>query len=192
MSEVVPLQACPEIEVWWHHDEHEPRPGAKPALLTAALPAAIGAASARKHRLAAPPQHRDAIIDAASAAPPLRRGANRIILALVLGFVAIGLALVGLTVNTRFAASFGQTAEAAMLLAAIGLTIDLLAIALPSAAAQFWRDRNIMAASAAWAIWLIALGMTLWQQSGLPRPTLATASPAAAGSRPRRARSPPT
>ena len=125
------------------------------------MPAALAAASAGKRRLASPPPHRDAIIDSTAAAPAIRRGAGRIFLALVLGFVAIGLAVVGLTVNTRFAASFGQTAEAAMLLAAIGLTIDLLAIALPSAAAQFWRDRNIMTAAAAWAIWLIALGMTL-------------------------------
>ncbi len=92
---------------------------------------------------------------------PNRRGAGRIILALVLGLAAAGLTVVGLTVNTRFAASFGQTAEAAILLAAIGLTIDLLAIVLPSAAAQLWRDHNIVSASAAWAIWLIALGMTL-------------------------------
>ena len=95
------------------------------------------------------------------AAAPVRRGAGRIFLALVLGLAALGLAVVGLTVNTRFAASFGQTAEAALLLAAIGLTIDLLAIVLPSAGAQFWRDRSIVAAAAAWAIWLIALGMTL-------------------------------
>jgi hypothetical protein len=125
------------------------------------LPAALAAAPAGKRRLAPPPPHRDATIDSTAAAPPIRRGVGRIFLALVLGFVAIGLAVVGLTVNTRFAASFGQTAEAAMLLAAIGLTIDLLAIALPSAAAQFWRDRDIIAAAAAWAIWLIALGMTL-------------------------------
>ena len=35
---------------------------------------------------------------------------------------ATGLTAVGLTVNTHFAASFGQTAEAAMLLAAIGFS----------------------------------------------------------------------
>jgi hypothetical protein len=160
VSEVVPLQACPEIEVWWHHDDDAPRPDAKAALLTAALPAALGTIPAGNRRRLSPQHPRPTFIDPTDA-PPLPRGAGRIILALVLGFVAIGLAVVGLTVNTRFAASFGQTAEAAMLLAAIGLTIDLLAIALPSAAAQFWRDRNIMAASAAWAIWLIALGMTL-------------------------------
>ncbi len=128
--------------------------------LAATVPAPVAAAAARHRR-----SHRRIRTatrpSMPSAAPPHRRGAGRIFLALVLGLFAIGLAVVGLTVNTRFAASFGQTAEAALLLAAIGLTIDLLAIALPSAAAQFWRDHNIMAASAAWAIWLIALGMTL-------------------------------
>ena len=84
--------------------------------------------------------HESADRDAAPA--PVRRGAGRIMLAVVLGLAALGLAVVGLTVNTRFAASFGQTAEAALLLAAIGLTIDLLAIVLPSAAAQLWRDRT--------------------------------------------------
>lgn len=93
--------------------------------------------------------------------PAVRRGAGRIMLAIVLAMTAISLAIVGLTVNTRFAASFGQTAEAAALLAAVGLAIDLLAVILPSAAAQLWRDRNRMTASAAWAIWVIALGMTL-------------------------------
>jgi hypothetical protein len=109
-------------------------------------------------RAAAPPRyHPGAVFDAA----PVRRSASQIFLGLVLGLVAIGLTVVGLTVNTRFAASFGQTAEAAVLLAAVGLTIDCLAIVLPSAAAQLWRDRHAMSAAAAWAIWLIALSMTL-------------------------------
>jgi hypothetical protein len=99
-------------------------------------------------------------------APPSRRGAGRTILAGVVGAAAIGLAAVGLTVNTRFAASFGQTAEAATLLAAIGLVVDVLAIVLPSSAAQLWRDRHRMAGLAAWAIWLIALGMTLLAAMG--------------------------
>ena len=96
---------------------------------------ALAAASAGKRRTRRRRQHASRRDHRSSPPrPPIRRGAGRIILALVLGFAAIGLAVVGLTVNTRFAASFGQTAEAAMLLAAIGLTIDLLAIALPSAA----------------------------------------------------------
>src|SRR5262249_20820169 len=87
--------------------------------------------------------------------------AGRMILAGALALTAIGLAVIGLTVNTRFAASFGQTAEAALLLAALGLAIDLLAIVLPSAAAQLWRDRHRAAGLACWGIWFIALMMTL-------------------------------
>lgn len=143
-------------------------PVAKPAAKPAAKPMAAPVAQAEPISTSAVDDHPSALhrdrgpaIEVTSVAPTSARGAGRIVLALVLGLVAIGLTVVGLTVNTRFAASFGQTAEAAALLAAIGLTIDLLAIVLPSAAAQLWRDRNVMSASAAWAIWLVALAMTL-------------------------------
>jgi hypothetical protein len=183
VSKIVPLEACEEIDYWWHHDEDGPkprpesRPVAKPGvastaattlsaapLQAAASPAAtlpattlIRPAPFRSRWAARPRYHPGAVFDST----PVRRGAGRICLGLLLGLVAFGLTVVGLTVNTRFAASFGQTAEAAALLAAVGLTIDLLAIVLPSAAAQLWRDRHAMSAAAAWAIWLIALGMTL-------------------------------
>jgi hypothetical protein len=183
VSKIVPLEACEEIDYWWHHDEDGPnprpesRPVAKPGVASTAattlsaapLPAAASPAATlpattlirpapfRSRWAARPRYHPGAVFDST----PVRRGAGRICLGLLLGLVALGLTVVGLTVNTRFAASFGQTAEAAALLAAVGLTIDLLAIVLPSAAAQLWRDRHAMSASAAWAIWLIALGMTL-------------------------------
>ncbi len=167
MSETVPLQACPDIEVWWHLDDgQELGQDAKPAArsLAATLPAPMTAAPAAGRLAAKQRQDRATAIDAVAvtASPsPSRRSAGRTMLALVLGLSAVGLTVVGLTINTRFAASFGQTAEAAFLLAAIGLVIDLLAIALPSAAAQLWRDRNMVSSSAAWAIWMVALGMTL-------------------------------
>jgi len=172
VREIVPLKACPEIEVWWDHDDgRELGPNGQPTVMSvaAALPAPVSRSPAGKRAIASPQQDRGATVNApdrgaiigSMPTAPNRRGAGRIILALVLGLAAAGLTVVGLTVNTRFAASFGQTAEAAILLAAIGLTIDLLAIVLPSAAAQLWRDHNIVSASAAWAIWLIALGMTL-------------------------------
>jgi hypothetical protein len=192
VSKIVPLEACEEIDFWWHHDEDGPapapnaKPNAAPSGMSANTMSASGAGAALpvttraatplattlaatplakvmrsspiRGRAAAPPRyHPGAVFDA----PPVRRSAGQIFLGLVLGLVAIGLTVVGLTVNTRFAASFGQTAEAAALLAAVGLTIDCLAIVLPSAAAQLWRDRHAMSAAAAWAIWLIALGMTL-------------------------------
>jgi len=189
VSKIVPLEACEEIDFWWHHDEDGPKPApdaklsAAPSVVStsvvstgAALPvttpavtplrttlaatplAKVVRSSPFRGRAAAPPRyHPGAVFDST----PVRRSASQIFLGLVLGLVAIGLTVVGLTVNTRFAASFGQTAEAAALLAAVGLTIDCLAIVLPSAAAQLWRDRHAMSAAAAWAIWLIALGMTL-------------------------------
>jgi len=184
VSKIVPLEACEEIDFWWHHDEDGPKPApnakpsaapsvaspgaALPVMRPAATPLATTVAATplakvmrpspfRSRASARPRYHPGAVFDAA----PVRRSASQIFLGLVLGLVAIGLTVVGLTVNTRFAASFGQTAEAAVLLAAVGLTIDCLAIVLPSAAAQLWRDRHAMSAAAAWAIWLIALGMTL-------------------------------
>jgi hypothetical protein len=133
-------------------------PVATPATsVTTPLARVIRSTPFRSRRPPPPRYHPGAVFDST----PVRRSAGQIFLGLVLGLVAIGLTVVGLTVNTRFAASFGQTAEAAALLAAVGLTIDCLAIVLPSAAAQLWRDRNAMSAAAAWAIWLIALGMTL-------------------------------
>ena len=185
VSKIVPLEACEEIDCWWHHDEDgpAPAPNAKPSAAASAVPSVVSVGAAlpvataatpatsvatplatvirsapfRIRRPPPPRYHPGAVFDA----PRVRRSASQIFLGLVLGLVAIGLTVVGLTVNTRFAASFGQTAEAAALLAAVGLTIDCLAIVLPSAAAQLWRDRHVMSCSAAWAIWLIALGMTL-------------------------------
>jgi hypothetical protein len=94
-----------------------------------------------------------------------RRG-FALVTAAVLLVTAIGLAAVGLTMNARFAASFGQTAEAAILLAAIGLAIDVLAVVLPAVAAHLWHHRLRPAAVMAWTIWLIALSMTLLAATG--------------------------
>jgi hypothetical protein len=185
------LKACPDIEVWWHLDDgHELGQDAKPAVNSVAVAAMLPAPMTRRaaDRVVVPPQQ-DRGANTIAATAPTRRGAGRIILALVLGLSALGLTVVGLTINTRFAASFGQTAEAAFLLAAIGLVIDLLAIALPSAAAQLWRDRNIVSASAAWSIWVIALGMTLLAAIGFAATNIGdgVARPFQAGSRGERA-----
>jgi hypothetical protein len=151
-----------------------PTPVAKPSATkpSATKPVATPA-TAPSCQPAPPQQPRDrgpsieaTAVEYTAVAPPSRRGAGRILLGGVMGAAATGLAVVGLTVNTRFAASFGQTAEAAVLLAAIGLVIDVLAIVLPSSAAQLWRDRHRMAGLLAWVIWLIALGMTLLAAMG--------------------------
>ncbi len=84
----------------------------------------------------------------------------------ILLLTAFGLTAVGLIMNARFAASFGQTAEAAALLAAIGLSVDLLAVILPSVGVQLWARRSIFAAGAAWVMWLAVLTMTLLAATG--------------------------
>jgi hypothetical protein len=86
--------------------------------------------------------------------------------AAVLLTTAIGLTVVGLVMNARFAASFGRTIEAAVLLAAIGLAIDVLAVTLPTVALQLWQRRAVGAAATAWVIWLAALTMTLLAATG--------------------------
>lgn len=104
----------------------------------------------------------------ATAAPErkLARSPIGLVMAGLLLLTAIGLTAVGLVMNARFAASFGQTAEAAALLAAIGLAVDLLAVVLPSVSVQLWQRRSILAAAAAWTLWLGVLAMTWLAATG--------------------------
>jgi hypothetical protein len=101
----------------------------------------------------------------ATAVKPVR-SLIAMITAIVLLSTAVGLTIVGLIMNARFAASFGQSVEAAVLLATIGLAVDMLAVVLPTVAAQLWHRRSILAAGAAWTIWVAALSMTLLAAMG--------------------------
>jgi hypothetical protein len=168
VSNIVPLSAFPEAEMqawlearrWWDaaNDITREDDTEGTAVVVSRARAVVIPVTCAEERAAAPVQAHPVL---ATGDAPRRRSAGRLLLAGVLFLAAIALAVVGLTVNTRFAASFGQTAEAAALLAALGLTIDLLAVVLPSAAAQLWRDEHHTTGLTAWAIWLIALGMTL-------------------------------
>jgi hypothetical protein len=84
----------------------------------------------------------------------------------VLFATAFALGTVGLVMNARFSASFGQTAEAAIMLASIGLAIDLLAVMLPSVAMQLWHRRSIVAGAIAATMWVAALSMSLLAATG--------------------------
>lgn len=110
--------------------------------------------------------HAFATVAAGPAPAEKPRSAIAVISAALLLLTALGLTGVGLVMNARFAASFGQTLEAAALLAAIGLAIDLLAVLLPSVGVQFWHRRSILAAAAAWSIWLAVLAMTWLAATG--------------------------
>lgn len=106
---------------------------------------------------------------AAASPTPAAKPARSVIAVSTAGLLfltAFGLTAVGLIMNARFAASFGQTAEAAALLAGIGLAVDLLAVALPSVGLQLWHRRSILAAGAAWVIWVAALTLSLLAAMG--------------------------
>jgi hypothetical protein len=94
------------------------------------------------------------------------RSTVALISAWLLLLTAVGLTAVGLVMNARFAASFGQTLEAAVLLAGIGLAVDLLAVVLPSVGVQFWHRRSVLAAASAWTIWLAVLVLTVLAAMG--------------------------
>jgi hypothetical protein len=81
-------------------------------------------------------------------------------------FVAFGLGSVGLAMNARFAASFGRSDEAALILATIGALIDVLVAMLPSVGCHLWRSGRRMACGAAWCLWLFTAGMSLLAGAG--------------------------
>jgi len=93
--------------------------------------------------------------------PPVIARAGSRPMAIIVGGTALCLAAVGLVLNANFASSLGQSGLAAILLAAIGLAVDMLAVSLPTAASKLWRAGHRPAALAAGLIWTCALGMML-------------------------------
>jgi hypothetical protein len=69
---------------------------------------------------------------------------------------ALGLGAVGITVNGTFARSLGSSEIAGWLFLAIGVAADLIALAMPSAAAAAWAAGQRLSAAAGWLIWVIA------------------------------------
>jgi hypothetical protein len=102
----------------------------------------------------------DAPAEASPGPPPVAAGGSRVI-ATIVGATALALAAVGLVLNASFAASLGQTALAAALLATIGLAMDVLAVALPTAASRLWQTGHRLAALAGGCIWVGALLMMI-------------------------------
>jgi hypothetical protein len=88
------------------------------------------------------------------------------LLAAALGTAAVVLGTIGLVLNVTYAQAFGQSALAATLLATVGAVIDVLAIMLPTVAANLRAKQKRGAAAAAWVCWAGALLMTLLAASG--------------------------
>jgi transposase-like protein len=88
------------------------------------------------------------------------------IVGILLAGTALILAGVGLLTNAQFAASLGQTPASSTLLAALGFSIDGLALILPSVATILWRGRHRVASVSAWAVWAGAVTVTLIAAAG--------------------------
>jgi hypothetical protein len=84
----------------------------------------------------------------------------------LLTVTAFDLALVGITMNGWFAHSLGSSAIAGWLFCAIGVAADLVALAVPSAAARHWQKSQRGTALAGWLLWLATFAFAVMAGAG--------------------------
>jgi hypothetical protein len=80
---------------------------------------------------------------------------------IMLQVAAIGLALVGVTMNGWFARSLGSSDIAGWLFLAVGVAADLVALAIPACAAAQWSAHRRGAALAGWLVWSLTFAFAL-------------------------------
>jgi hypothetical protein len=86
--------------------------------------------------------------------------------AIVLFLVAFALGGTGVTMNARYAASLGSSDEGAIVLALVGVAVDVLAMVLPSVAVALWRRGNQTLAIVPWCVWPIMVALSLMASAG--------------------------
>jgi hypothetical protein len=74
---------------------------------------------------------------------------------------AFGLAGVGITMNGWFARSLGSSDIAGWLFLAAGVGADLVALAIPSCAAQLWQARQRATALVGWIVWAMTFAFAV-------------------------------
>ena len=126
----------------------QPVAGKRPVQAVPAVPAVVAKSAENSVAVALVPEQ--PVHTVRVPAVPLSRHA---VTPALLSVAAIGLGLVGLTVNGWFARSLGSSEAAGWLFLAIGVAADLVALSMPSAAAMAWQARQRGAALAGWAIW---------------------------------------
>jgi hypothetical protein len=80
---------------------------------------------------------------------------RRYVVPILLSAAAIALAGAGIVMNGWFARSLGSSDVASWLFLAIGVAADLVALALPSCAAELWRGGHKATALVGWTVWLM-------------------------------------
>ena len=73
----------------------------------------------------------------------------------LLSIAALALAAVGITINGWFARSLGSSDLAGWLFLAVGVAADLVALVMPSCAANLWRTGQRATALVGWTVWLM-------------------------------------
>lgn len=73
----------------------------------------------------------------------------------LLSTAALALAAVGITINGWFARSLGSSDVAGWLFLAVGVAADLVALVMPSCAADLWQAGQRSTALVGWALWLM-------------------------------------
>jgi hypothetical protein len=86
---------------------------------------------------------------------------RRPVASIMLTVAAIGLALVGVTMNGWFARQLGSTDIAGWLFFGIGIAADLAALSIPSRAASLWHARQRGTALVGWAVWAATFAFVL-------------------------------
>ena len=86
--------------------------------------------------------------------------------AIVLAVTSLAMAGIGIFMNAQFAASLGQTQQSAAILAAIGASVDITAVILPSIGSALWQSKHQAASVGAWLIYVGVMLLTLLASAG--------------------------
>jgi hypothetical protein len=74
---------------------------------------------------------------------------------------ALALSVVGITINGWFARSLGVSDAAGWLFLATGVAADVVALVMPSCAAELWQSGRRITAVVGWAMWLVTFTFAL-------------------------------
>ncbi|HEV2153142.1 hypothetical protein [Bradyrhizobium sp.] len=80
---------------------------------------------------------------------------------MILLVAALALAGVGIAINGWFARSLGSSDIAGWLFLALGVAADLIALGMPSCAANLWQRSRTGTALLGWALWLVTFVFTV-------------------------------